>query len=62
MAEAAEYEDRRIRAVNSLKQRQAEADDRDRVQADAAFAEARRRHPNLTVHLIAAMLDDDNHL
>jgi hypothetical protein len=57
-AEAAEYEDRRIRAVNALKELRAEADERDRTQADARFAEARRQHPHLSVHQIAAMLDD----
>jgi hypothetical protein len=58
-AEAAEYEDSRVRAVNDLKQLRAEAEDRDRVQADARFAEARQQHPHLSVHQIAAMLDGE---
>jgi hypothetical protein len=57
-AEAAEYEDRLQRAKDELKQLRAEAEDRDRVQAEAAFAEARRQHPHLSVHQIAAMLDE----
>ena len=48
LAEAAEFEDRRIRAVNTMKQRRAEADDRDGVQADAAFTET-RQPPHSTV-------------
>jgi hypothetical protein len=56
-AEAAEYEDRRIRAVNALKELRAETDERDRTQADARFAEARRQHPNLSLEAVAAMLD-----
>jgi hypothetical protein len=57
LAETAEYEDRRIRAVNALKELRAEADERDRAQADARFAEARRLHPYLSVDQVAAMLD-----
>jgi hypothetical protein len=57
LAEAAEAEDRLQRAKDELKQLRAEADDRDRVQADARFAEARRKYPNLSLEQVAAMLD-----
>jgi hypothetical protein len=60
-AEAAEAEDRLQRAKYELKQLRAEAEDRDRVQADARFAEARHQHQHLSVHQIAAMLDDGSH-
>jgi hypothetical protein len=43
LAEAAEAEDHRIRAVTALKELHAEAEDRDRVQADAL-----RRSPSST--------------
>jgi hypothetical protein len=56
--EAAEAEDRRIRAVTALQELRAEADERDRTQADARFAEARARYPNLTVHQVADLLGD----
>jgi hypothetical protein len=62
MAETAEYEDRLQKAKAELKELRAAADERDRVQADAAFAEVRARYPNLSVHQIAAMLDDENNL
>ena len=58
LAEAAEYEDRLQKAKAELRELRAAADERDRTQADARFAEARRQHPNLSVHQIAAMLDD----
>lgn len=57
-AEAAEYEATLQQAKAELQQLRAAADDRERAQADARFAEARRRHPYLSVHQIAAMLDD----
>jgi 23S rRNA pseudoU1915 N3-methylase RlmH len=58
LAEAAEYEDRLQKAKAELKELRAAAEDRDRTQADAQFAEARRLHPHLSVHQIAAMLDE----
>jgi hypothetical protein len=57
LAEAAESEDRLQQAKNELKQLRDEADERDRAQADARFAEARRQHPNLSVNQVAALLD-----
>jgi hypothetical protein len=59
LAEAAEAEDRLQRAKYELRQIRAEREDRERVQADARFAEARGQYPNLSVHQIAAMLDDE---
>lgn len=56
-AETAEYEDRRIRAVNAMKEFQAETDERDRTQAEVRFAAARLQHPNLSLEQVAAMLD-----
>jgi hypothetical protein len=56
-AEAAEYEDRLQRAKAELNQLRAVADDRDRTQADALFAEARRQHPYLSPTQIADLLD-----
>lgn len=58
-AEAAEAEYRLQQAKAELKQLRAVADDRDRAQADARFAEARRQHPYLSPTQIAELLDHE---
>ena len=61
LAKAAEVEDRLSHLESTLRQlrdKEQEAQDSARDRADAAFAEARRQHPNLSVHQIAALLDD----
>lgn len=57
LAESAELDDRLRQSKYELAQFRAEADERDRVRAEAQFAEARRQHPGLSPEAVAELLD-----
>jgi hypothetical protein len=58
LPEAAEAEDRLQRAKYELRQIQAEAEDRERFQADDHFARLRRQFPSATPEQICSMIMD----